>query len=98
MGATKSADMSTMFDFGGILGAIAAGALSDSTGMSATTCTGMLALAAPMLLIYQYYGTLSLPINVMMLFVVGILVNGPYALITTSVSAELGKPVKLQQL
>lgn len=42
------------------------------------------------LLVYQTYGTLSLPINVFLLFVVGILVNGPYALITTSVSAELG--------
>jgi MFS transporter, OPA family, solute carrier family 37 (glycerol-3-phosphate transporter), member 1/2 len=96
MGATRSADLSTLFDFGGIVGAIAAGALSDHTGMSATTCTVMLALAAPMLLVYQHWGTLSLPINVMLLFVVGILVNGPYALITTSVSAELGTHSSLQ--
>lgn len=43
-----SADLSTLFDVGGIIGAIAAGVISDYSGMSATTCVGMLALAAPM--------------------------------------------------
>lgn len=43
------------------------------------------------LLIYQFYGSLYLMINIGLLFVVGLFVNGPYALITTSVSAELGK-------
>lgn len=32
-----------------------------------------------------------LMLNIGMLFIVGLFVNGPYALITTSVSAELGK-------
>ena len=48
MGATLSADLSTLFDVGGIIGAIAAGVISDHSGMSATTCVGMLAVAAPM--------------------------------------------------
>lgn len=48
MGATLSADVSVLFDVGGIVGAIVAGAISDKTGMSATTCGGMLILAAPM--------------------------------------------------
>lgn len=43
-----SADLSTLFDVGGIIGAIAAGVISDYTGMSATTCVGLLALCAPM--------------------------------------------------
>lgn len=47
LGAELSADLSTLFDIGGIVGAIAAGLISDYSGMSATTCTGMLALAAP---------------------------------------------------
>lgn len=47
LSAELSADLSTLFDIGGIVGAIAAGLLSDYTGMSATTCTAMLALAAP---------------------------------------------------
>lgn len=45
---------------------------------------------------YQWYGTLSYPINIFLLFVVGIVVNGPYALITTSVSAELGQHSSLE--
>lgn len=48
MSPTLSADLSTLFDVGGIIGAIAAGVISDYTGMSATTCVGMLAAAAPM--------------------------------------------------
>lgn len=51
----------------------------------------MLALAVPMLLIYQMIGTLTLWLNIVLLFALGVLVNGPYALITTSVSAELGQ-------
>lgn len=50
----------------------------------------MLILAVPMLMIYQLFGTLSYTFNLVLLFVLGGLVNGPYALITTSVSAELG--------
>lgn len=65
--------------------------ISDYSGMSASTCSGMLIVAAPMLIVYQTYGALTLPLNIILLFILGILVNGPYALITTSVSAELGK-------
>lgn len=48
LGATLSADVSTLFDVGGIIGAIAAGVISDYTEMSATTCAGMLIIAIPM--------------------------------------------------
>lgn len=47
LGPTNSADLSTLFDVGGIMGAILAGAISDYTGMSATTCTFMLFFASP---------------------------------------------------
>ncbi|XP_022230114.1 glucose-6-phosphate exchanger SLC37A2 isoform X3 [Drosophila obscura] len=93
---TLSADLSTLFDVGGIFGAIAAGYISDLTGMSATICTGMLFIASPILLLYQQYGALSVSISVLLLIVVGIFVNGPYALITTSVSAELGQHSSLE--
>lgn len=46
------------------------------------------------LLIYVGWATTSIVINYFMLFVVGLMVNGPYALITTSVSAELGELLK----
>lgn len=56
----------------------------------------MLVLAVPMLLIYQTFGALTIYLNGGLLFVLGILVNGPYALITTSVSAELGTHCSLE--
>lgn len=40
--------------------------------------------------VYQSFGTISNGINIFLLIVVGVLVNGPYALITTAVSADLG--------
>lgn len=96
LGAEDSARLSTLFDFGGILGAIAAGMISDYSGASACTCSAMLSLAMPMLLVYQKFGALTYTINMLLLFLLGILVNGPYALITTSVSAELGQHSSLE--
>lgn len=108
MGATLSADMSTLFDVGGIAGAIIAGVVSDKTDMPAITCSFMLVLTAPMvsrfqnfnehfkffwcfqLVIYQKLSTISIGLNMLLLVIVGLLVNGPYALITTAVAAELG--------
>lgn len=46
--ARLSADLSTLFDIGGAVGAVAAGVLSDYSGMSAVTCAGMLSMAVPM--------------------------------------------------
>lgn len=88
--ASESADLSTLFDVGGIIGGIVAGVLSDATGMSALTCAIMLIFAIPMLFIYQMFGTVNLASNIVLLMSVGLLVNGPYALITTAVSTELG--------
>ncbi|XP_049941451.1 glucose-6-phosphate exchanger SLC37A2 isoform X5 [Schistocerca serialis cubense] len=90
LGATLSADVSTLFDVGGIIGGIAAGVISDYTGMSAVTCAGMLVVAIPLMFVYDEYGSVSVEMNIFLLIVVGILVNGPYALITTAVSADLG--------
>uniref|UniRef100_A0A672V815 Glucose-6-phosphate exchanger SLC37A2 n=1 Tax=Strigops habroptila TaxID=2489341 RepID=A0A672V815_STRHB len=82
-GAKKAGDLSTLFDVGGILGGIFAGLISDYTGGRATTCCVMLILAAPVV-------PDLLPFLAAMLIVCGALVNGPYALITTAVSADLG--------
>lgn len=46
-GATASAELSILFDIGGIFGGIFAGSVSDYTGMSACTCSGMLLIAVP---------------------------------------------------
>jgi MFS transporter, OPA family, solute carrier family 37 (glycerol-3-phosphate transporter), member 1/2 len=85
-----------IFDIGGIVGAILAGYISDRTSMPAVTCVFMLMVSAPLLFIYETYGALTWLINVALLFVVGLFVNGPYSLITTSVSAQLGQHKSLE--
>uniref|UniRef100_A0A672V813 Glucose-6-phosphate exchanger SLC37A2 n=1 Tax=Strigops habroptila TaxID=2489341 RepID=A0A672V813_STRHB len=89
-GAKKAGDLSTLFDVGGILGGIFAGLISDYTGGRATTCCVMLILAAPVLFLYNHVGQNGIGTSIAMLIVCGALVNGPYALITTAVSADLG--------
>ncbi|NXP00141.1 G6PT3 protein, partial [Certhia brachydactyla] len=89
-GAKEAGDLSTLFDVGGILGGIFAGLISDYTGGRATTCCVMLVLAAPMLFLYNHVGQNGIGISIVMLIICGALVNGPYALITTAVSADLG--------
>lgn len=44
---TESADLSVVFDIGGIVGGIAAGIISDYSGKSASTCAVMLVIAVP---------------------------------------------------
>ncbi|CAG0879510.1 unnamed protein product [Cyprideis torosa] len=87
----ESANLSTLFDVGGILGGIAAGYLSDRYRLPAITCGGMLVSAIPMLFLYDTYGSSDMTTNIALLMCVGFLVNGPYALITTAVSAMLGQ-------
>ncbi|KAF1557855.1 Glucose-6-phosphate exchanger SLC37A2, partial [Eudyptes schlegeli] len=89
-GAKEAGDLSTLFDVGGILGGIFAGLISDYTGGRATTCCVMLVVAAPMLFLYNHIGQNGIGTSIAMLIVCGALVNGPYALITTAVSADLG--------
>lgn len=48
------------------------------------------------LLMYQQFGNTSVFLIIFLLVLAGFLVNGPYALITTSVSAELGQHSSLE--
>ncbi|NWI16287.1 G6PT3 protein, partial [Crypturellus soui] len=95
-GAKEAGDLSTLFDAGGIVGGVLAGLVSDYTGGRATTCCVMLLLAAPMLFLYNHVGQNGIATSIAMLIVCGALVNGPYALITTAVSADLGTHESLQ--
>ncbi|XP_035293586.1 glucose-6-phosphate exchanger SLC37A2 [Cricetulus griseus] len=88
--AKEAGDLSTLFDVGGIIGGIMAGLISDYTNGRATTCCIMLILAAPMMFLYNYIGQNGIASSIVMLIICGVLVNGPYALITTAVSADLG--------
>ncbi|XP_037646082.1 glucose-6-phosphate exchanger SLC37A1 isoform X2 [Sebastes umbrosus] len=88
--AKKAGDLSTLFDVGGIVGGILAGVISDKLGKRATTCAVMLLLAAPTLYGFSMISEFGLGPTIGMLLVCGCLVNGPYSLITTAVSADLG--------
>ncbi|XP_047548075.1 glucose-6-phosphate exchanger SLC37A2 isoform X3 [Lutra lutra] len=88
--AKQAGDLSTLFDVGGIMGGIMAGLISDHTNGRATTCCVMLILAAPMMFLYNNIGQNGITNSIVMLIICGALVNGPYALITTAVSADLG--------
>lgn len=90
LSAKQSGELSTVFDVGGVVGAILAGLVADCTACPAIVCVCFYAACAPMLFVYQTWGATSYVINLILLVFTGILVNGPYALITTAVSAELG--------
>ncbi|PKU84759.1 Putative glycerol-3-phosphate transporter 1 [Dendrobium catenatum] len=52
--------------------------------------------AIPTLFLYRAYGSISLFWNVAFMIIAGLFVNGPYALITTAVSADLGTHASLK--
>ncbi|CAH1642180.1 unnamed protein product [Spodoptera littoralis] len=90
LSARQSGELSTVFDVGGVLGAIVAGLVADCSAAPALVCVCFYCACAPMLFLYQWWGGTSYLMSVILLVMTGSLVNGPYALITTAVSAELG--------
>lgn len=90
MSHKTSGILSTIFDIGGIFGGILAGFISDMIEARAVTSVAFLILSIPALVLYRAYGSLSMIINISLMFLSGLLVNGPYSLITTAVAADLG--------
>lgn len=89
--SVKSAgNLSTLFDVGGIVGGILAGYVSDKLNARAITAASFMYAAIPSMLLYRHYGSVSMNANIGLMMVTGLFVNGPYALITTAVSADLG--------
>ncbi|OMO95775.1 Major facilitator superfamily [Corchorus capsularis] len=89
--SVKSAgNLSTLFDVGGIFGGILAGYISDKLNARATTAASFMSAAIPSMLLYRAYGHISSNMNIVLMMIAGLFVNGPYALITTAVSADLG--------
>lgn len=82
--------LSTIFDIGGVFGGILAGGISDMIEARAVTSVAFLLLSIPALVLYRAYGSLSMITNITLMFLSGLLVNGPYSLITTAVAADLG--------
>lgn len=82
-------NLSSLFDIGGVLGGVAIGYLADTSGASALVSWGFVLASVPVLYMYRTYGHISMTINVILMMSSGFFVNGPYALITTAVSADL---------
>jgi OPA family glycerol-3-phosphate transporter-like MFS transporter 1/2 len=82
--------LSTVFDIGGVFGGVLAGFVSDVIEARAVTSMVFLLLSIPALVLYRVYGSVSMLLNNALMFLSGLLVNGPYALITTAVAADLG--------
>ena len=83
-------NLSILFDVGGVAGGALAGALSDKCGAAASVSAGLVFASLPAMFLYRAYGHLSLGWNLFLMATAGCFVNGPYALITTAVSADLG--------
>mmetsp|Transcript_19015 Transcript_19015/g.47136 ORF Transcript_19015/g.47136 Transcript_19015/m.47136 type:complete len:494 (-) Transcript_19015:598-2079(-) len=88
--AAKAGELSTLFDIGGVAGGILAGYVSDRFNARSLTSAAFVYLSIPVLWMYREYGSSSMSANVVLMMLAGMLVNGPYALITTAVSADLG--------
>lgn len=93
--------LSTFFDFGGVFGGIAAGWLSDKLNARAIVAFVFLLMSTVSLYCY-YHGSTSLAENgditaksesarhALLMIFAGFTINGPYSLIITAVSADLG--------
>ncbi|CAL9187600.1 unnamed protein product [Musa hybrid cultivar] len=82
--------LSTIFDIGGVLGGVSAGLMSDRLDARACTSIFFLFFSIPALIAYRSYGSISMQLNISLMFLSGYFVNGPYSLITTAVAADLG--------
>eukprot|EP00201_Polytomella_parva_P012725 CAMPEP_0175058326 /NCGR_PEP_ID=MMETSP0052_2-20121109/11788_1 /TAXON_ID=51329 ORGANISM="Polytomella parva, Strain SAG 63-3" /NCGR_SAMPLE_ID=MMETSP0052_2 /ASSEMBLY_ACC=CAM_ASM_000194 /LENGTH=490 /DNA_ID=CAMNT_0016323699 /DNA_START=232 /DNA_END=1704 /DNA_ORIENTATION=+ len=96
LSAKEAGELSTLFDVGGVMGGILAGHLSDRSGASAAVACSFTLLSVPCLYLYRTIGHSSYALNAALLLASGFFVNGPYALITTAVSADLGTHESLQ--
>jgi sugar phosphate permease len=98
--SNKQSDwLSTLFDVGGIIGGIATGLLSDVLNARALSCVVSLILAVPSLFLLRFIGDAHIAVYIVLLILCGIFINGPYAIITTAVSSDLGthKSIKNNQ-
>lgn len=90
MSVKSAGNLSTLFDVGGIVGGIFAGYISDKLNARAIIAASFMYAAIPSMLLYRLYGSISQTLNIVLMMTAGLFVNGPYALITTAVSADLG--------
>ncbi|KNA17813.1 hypothetical protein SOVF_076330 [Spinacia oleracea] len=90
LSSETAGNLSTFFDIGGVIGGILAGYVSDKLDARAITAASFTYFTIPALYLYRNYGFINMYTNIGLMFIAGMFVNGPYALITTAVSADLG--------
>lgn len=83
-------NLSVLFDVGGIVGGIFAGYMSDRFNARSCVAAGMVLTSIPCMYLYSNFGHIAMELNIFLMMITGFFVNGPYALITTAVSADLG--------
>ena len=91
----KSDELSNFYDIGGIVGGIIAGVASDLIGLRSPVVCSMLVLSMVSLFIYGNTGS-DYDTNVAFMTLTGLMVGGPANLISSAISADLGKQVALR--
>ena len=86
----KSDQLSNFYDIGGIIGGIIAGIISDCIGLRSPVVCSMLGLSMVSLFIYGNTGA-NYDTNVAFMTLTGLMIGGPANLISSAISADLGK-------
>ena len=86
----KSDELSNFYDIGGIVGGIIAGILSDLVGKRSPVVCIMLVLSMVSLFVYGNTGA-DYDTNVSLMTLTGLMIGGPANLISSAISADLGK-------
>ena len=94
LGSAAAGYLSMIFDIGAILGGIITGALSDWVGARGGVSFAFALMAGVFLVLFVNFGPANFGSLVTLLLCLGITVVGPYTLITTAVSADLGASLK----
>ncbi|KAJ1365516.1 hypothetical protein KIN20_025876 [Parelaphostrongylus tenuis] len=82
-------EISVFYDIGGIVGSVAGGYVSDKIGCRTPIVVIMLISSIPSLFFYVYAGSYVI-LNIVIMTIVGITVSGPYNLIVSTISIDLG--------
>eukprot|EP00794_Sanderia_malayensis_P009274 gene9274-10252_t len=86
----KSDELSNFYDLGGIFGGIIAGVVSDRLGYRSPVVSTMLLLSMGSLFLYSNTGA-QYDTNVGLMTLTGFMIGGPANLISSAISADLGK-------
>ncbi|KAI6190289.1 MFS domain-containing protein [Aphelenchoides bicaudatus] len=81
--------LSAWYDFGGIVGSVVGGMISDRLGHRSPVITTMLVASLGLLIAYSDAGPNKL-VNVILMTLLGVTISGPYNLIVGTISVDLG--------